>query len=159
MNSILTSLLASSRLPEILAAVQETAPSGDGSETQTPGPGGLNLPFLVLMMVGVFYFVVFAPERKNRKRQEQMRASLGKGDKVMTTSGLFGTVVQSQDDIVVLQVAEGVRLKFTRAAIQDRIDPDAVKAKGEKAGKDEKGAKKTTESASEPVDAEFVEKS
>ncbi|QDU85215.1 preprotein translocase subunit YajC [Planctomycetes bacterium Pla163] len=105
-------------------AAEEGAPVGE--------PEGLNPIFLVVMMVAIFWFVVFAPERKNRKRQKEMLDALTKGDKVMTTSGLLGTIVQVMDDVVVLQVDEGVRLKFTRAAVQTKIEP---KEDGEKAAK------------------------
>lgn len=128
------------------ALVQDTAPTGTtgaptGEEGATEGESaGLNPIFLVVMMVAIFWFVVFAPERKNRKRQKSMLEALKKGDKVMTTSGLLGTIVQVMDDVVVLQVDEGVRLKFTRAAVQSTIEPKDSKAteKNEKSEEKEK---------------------
>ena len=59
--------------------------------------------------------------RKKQKARKEMLGAMKKGDKVMTSSGLFGSVAQIQEDLVVLQVADGVRLKFSRSAIQSVI--------------------------------------
>jgi preprotein translocase subunit YajC len=98
---------------------------------QTPAPGdpagqptggfGSFLPFILIGLV--FYFVLIAPERKNRKKRNLMLADMKKGDKVMTSSGMYGSVTQIQDDVVTLQVADGVRLRFSREAIQTIVDP------------------------------------
>jgi preprotein translocase subunit YajC len=112
----MTASIATTLFPLVLA-LQETP-----AATEEAAQPGMNPLFLVLMMVGIFYFVVFMPERKARKRQKELLDSLGKGDKVMTTSGLLGTIVQVLDDVVVLQVDDGVRLKFTRAAIQTKLE-------------------------------------
>lgn len=98
----------------VLALLQET-PAQTGEKA--PGtPGFSILPFLLIGLV--FYFVLIGPERKNRKKREALLASLQKGDKVVTTSGMYGQIVQVQEDVVTLQVADGVRLRFSRAAIQ-----------------------------------------
>jgi len=85
---------------------------------------------LMGIIFAIFWFVMIGPERKNRKKREAMLAAMGKGDKVMTSGGLYGTIVQVQDDVVTLQVDEGVRLRFTRAAIQTVLSEDAADAKG-----------------------------
>lgn len=112
----MTASIATTLFPLVLA-LQETPAATEGAAPSGPSP-----LVLVLMMVGIFYFVVFMPERKARKRQKELLDSLGKGDKVMTSSGLLGTIVQVLDDVVVLQVDDGVRLKFTRAAIQTKLE-------------------------------------
>lgn len=121
--------IATTLFPLVLA-LQETPATTE--EVATPGMDPL---FLVLMMVGIFYFVVFMPERKARKRQKALLDGLGKGDKVMTSSGLLGTIVQVLDDVIVLQVDEGVRLKFTRAAIQTKLEAPDASEKETKEGK------------------------
>jgi len=92
-------------------------PTGEQSDGATGGPfGGMLFPLLLVLVV--FYFVMIGPERKNRRRREELLKSLKKGDRVMTSSGMYGTIAQVQDDVVTLQVADGVRLRFTRQAIQ-----------------------------------------
>jgi preprotein translocase subunit YajC len=102
--------------PALLLLIQDgaapAAPAAGGGSMF----GGMMLP-LVLCAV-VFWFLVIGPERKQRKKREQMLKNIGKGDKVMTTGGLYGTVAGVQDDVLTLQVAEGVRVRFSRSAVQ-----------------------------------------
>ena len=62
-----------------------------------------------------------------------MLDSLSKGDRVMTTSGIYGTVVTTSSEVVVVQVADNVRLRFARAAVQSVIEPEKEPAVEEKA--------------------------
>jgi len=101
-----------------LSALQESAPG-----VEAPAPtSGFDFLFPTILILGIFYFLLIRPERKQRKKREAMLGSLKKGDKVMTTSGMHGTVAQIRDDVVHLQVAEGVRLRFSRQAIQAALD-------------------------------------
>lgn len=70
------------------------------------------------LCIAVFWFIVLRPEQKARKARQEMLSRIGKGDKVMTSGGLYGQIVQIQDDVVTLQVADGVRMRFARSAIQ-----------------------------------------
>jgi len=92
------------------------------SETGAPAAGnpfGSWMP--ILLVLAIFYFVLIRPERKKQKERQAMLGALKKGDPVMTSSGIHGTVVTIADDVVVLQVAEDVRMRFARAAIQTVI--------------------------------------
>jgi preprotein translocase subunit YajC len=96
--------------------------------------GGFMVPLLLCAVV--FYFLILGPERKQRKKRDEMLKKLGKGDKVMTTGGLFASVVGIQDDVVTLQIADGVRARFSRSAIQMVItdeQPATEKVDAEKA--------------------------
>ena len=123
-------------LPVLLLALtplQEGTPEGEA-------PGGSNdIWVLLIALVAVFYFVMILPEKKNRKRREDMLGAMKKGDRVMTTSGMYATVAAIQeDDVITLQVADGVRVRFSRAAIQTVLaDED-----GGREGKDGREAKK-----------------
>lgn len=119
----LLALLAFPYLP------QEAAPAG-AQTTEQPPPGGGLLGMLVPMavIIGIFYFIVILPERKKQKQRNAMLGAMKKGDKVMTSGGIFGQVAAIQDDEVTLQVDEGVRMRFARAAIQTIITPDEPRA-------------------------------
>lgn len=97
----------------------ETGAPGGGPESEAPPRGGLG-DFMVpmLLILAVFWFVMIGPERKNRKKREEMLSTLKKGDKVMTTSGIYGTVAQVQDSIVTVQIADGVRVRMSLQAVQ-----------------------------------------
>ncbi len=89
---------------------------------------------LFAAFAAIFWFVMIKPERKSRKKREEALAALEKGDKVMMKSGLYGTIIQLRDEVVTLQVADGVRMKFAREAIQGPVEEA-----DEKHGKEEKG--------------------
>ena len=108
---------------------------GGTTDGSTPG-GGLNFLPIILILV-IFYVVLIMPERKKQKQRQAMLDTLSKGNRVMTSSGIYGTVVAIHDDVVTLQVADGVRIRFNRAAIQDILDKDASEAVEKK---DEKAA-------------------
>jgi preprotein translocase subunit YajC len=90
-------------------------PTDDGSGGGLFG-GNFLVPMVAIM--AIFYFVLILPEKKQRKKREELLGSLKKGDKVITSSGIHATVGQVQDDIVTLVVADGVRIRFSRAAVQ-----------------------------------------
>ncbi len=127
--------LSAATLPTTLApaaplqgevAVPAAPPTGaeGGAAPGAAGGGGLGsfLPFLVIGVV--FWFLIIGPERKNRKKRDAMLAALKKGDKVMTTGGLYGRVAEVRNDVVVLDTGD-VRLKFARAAIQGVVEGEA----------------------------------
>lgn len=105
------------------ALTQETAapPAGDagtGGEAPPAGGifGGMMIPMLVVF--AIFYFVMIGPERKARKKREAMLSAIKKGDPVITNGGMHGTVAALNEDTVTVQIDEGVRVKFSRSAIQ-----------------------------------------
>lgn len=80
-------------------------------------PGALSwLPFVAIF--AVIWFMMIGPERKNRKKRDAMLGELKKGDKVLTAAGIYGSIVQIQDQIVTLQIADGVRIRMNRGSIQ-----------------------------------------
>lgn len=108
----------------------------------TPAPGGedasgglfgngLGGMFPIIAIFAIFYFVMIGPERKNRKKREGMLAALKKGDKVMTNGGMYATVAAVQDDRVTLQIADGVRVRYSVAAIQT-VETDEAPAEEKK---------------------------
>src|SRR5262245_3650280 len=106
----------------LLALLQEgvaTPTSSAPAPGTAPQPPSLLIVSLVplLLVAALFVFMLILPERKKQKQRQQMLDALKKGDRVMTSSGMFGTVVSTADDLVVLQVADNVRLRFSRGAI------------------------------------------
>jgi preprotein translocase subunit YajC len=105
---------------------QETPPAAPPTGDDSPGLfGGMGMLPLVLIFA-IFWFVMIAPERKNRKKREEMLKAMKKGDKVMTSSGMYATVANIQEDVVTLQIADGVRARFNRSAVQAVVDEESV---------------------------------
>jgi preprotein translocase subunit YajC len=73
----------------------------------------------------IFYFLLIRPQQQQKRETERMRASLKKGDRVVTTGGLHGTVLTVNDQTVVLRVSDQVKLEFDRSAVGRVMDASA----------------------------------
>ena len=112
-----------SNLSSLLLLLQETSGEGGGTPEEQAPSGLFSNPLVPMVVVlAIFWVVMIAPERKKRKARQQMLSELQKGAKVMTSSGMYGTVIQIQEDVVTVQVADNVRIKFARAAIQGLVE-------------------------------------
>ena len=83
----------------------------------SPQPNPLAMLFPFVMMFGIFYLLVFRPQSQARKTHERMLKQLKKHDEVVTTGGLFGTVVNVKEETVTLRIDENVRVEVERTAI------------------------------------------
>lgn len=84
-----------------------------------PAPSPI-LQFLPLLLIfAIFYFLLFLPMQRQKKKQQKMLAELKTGDEVITTGGIVGTIVSiNQDDTIVIRVKPGdTRLTFIRGAV------------------------------------------
>ncbi|GGT23271.1 preprotein translocase subunit YajC [Nonomuraea spiralis] len=85
------------------------------------GQLGSILPLILLVVV--FYFLLIRPQRKRQQEAQQMQNSLTPGARVMTTTGLFATVVAVENEDVVLEVAPGIETRWVKAAIGRVVQP------------------------------------
>jgi preprotein translocase subunit YajC len=89
------------------------------------GQGGSGNLVSTLIMFGaiflIFYFMIIRPQQKRSKEREKLLSSIEKGDKVMTSGGLYGVVDSLEEKTVILKVADNVKLKFERSAISSVI--------------------------------------
>jgi preprotein translocase subunit YajC len=91
-------------------AFAQTAGSSD------PTGGFLGMLPLVLMFV-VLYFVMIRPQMKRQKEHKAMVEALGKGDEVVTASGMLGKISKMGDSYLTVEVAPGVEIQFQRSAV------------------------------------------
>ncbi len=101
--------------PVIIAqqSAQET------QETKTDSEGGLFNPTGLMLLLGIFvfmYFFVIRPQRKEEKRKKEMLSQLSKGDRVVTASGMIGSIHSLKENTAVINVGE-VKIEFLRSAI------------------------------------------
>ena len=84
-----------------------------------PASGGGNYSFLLILVLlfGFMYFVMIRPQQKRRREALEMQNSLGAGDEIVTIGGLHGTVVEADAEIVTLEIAPDVYVRFARPAI------------------------------------------
>jgi len=79
------------------------------------GLGGFLLP--LMSMFGIMYFLVILPQQRQRKKTQEMLGAIKNGDKVITTSGIYGTINGMDGDTIILKVADNVKIRVARAAI------------------------------------------
>src|SRR6201987_6054470 len=85
---------------------------------QMGGGSGLALFAPVLLIFGVFYFLLILPQQRRQKKWQQMLADLKTGDKVVTSGGLKGTIFSMKDDSVTLRVPpDNLKMDVTRGSI------------------------------------------
>jgi preprotein translocase subunit YajC len=77
----------------------------------------LHMVTILAITVGIFYFMIIRPQQKRAKETAQMLASVRKGDRVLTSGGIYGTVIGVKDDVVVLKVGDDVKIEFVKSAI------------------------------------------
>ena len=88
--------------------------------------------------LSVIYFLMIRPENKRRRKAEEMRSKLKKGDKITTIGGIVGTIVHVAEDTIVIETSEDrVRMEFAKwgvsaLGVQVNPDPKAEEKKAEK---------------------------
>ena len=75
------------------------------------------LPLVIIM--GIFYVLLILPAQRRQKKTQAMLNALKNGDKVVTSGGLYGTIVGLEPDAVQLRIAEQVKVRVARSAIAD----------------------------------------
>lgn len=73
------------------------------------------VPFALIL--GIFYFLILLPMKRRQKKVQEFQASLKVGDKVVTTSGIYGQITRLNDKSVQLQIADKVRIEVARASV------------------------------------------
>ncbi|WP_443939701.1 preprotein translocase subunit YajC [Pedobacter sp. MW01-1-1] len=83
---------------------------------------------MVLIMV-VFYFFMIRPQVRKAKEHKKLVAELGKGDKIITTAGIHGRIVDMNETTFLIEVESGAKIRFDKSA----VSLDATKAAAPKA--------------------------
>jgi preprotein translocase subunit YajC len=91
--------------------------TGGGGSPTSGGAGGILslIPFLLIFII--FYFLLIRPQQKKQKQQQALLDTLKKGDKVVTTSGIWGTITNMGKETVTLQIADNTKVKMQRENI------------------------------------------
>jgi preprotein translocase subunit YajC len=93
---------------------------GAPAAAPSAGPGGMVVSFLPFVLIFVvFYFLLILPQQRKQKKHKALLEALKKGDRVLTTGGLLGTVAALNKDVVTIQVADNVRVKVRREYIAE----------------------------------------
>ena len=99
-------------------------PNGSGSQ-------GVMMQLLFFAAIfAIFYFLLIRPQQKQKRDREAILRAVKKGDRVVTTSGVHGTVVGLTEQMMTLKVADQVRLDFDRSALGRIVTPPGSKESG-----------------------------
>lgn len=102
-----------------------SAPSGGAPGGLSGGPGAMLNSFLPLIVIGFIYFFMLRPMSKQRKEEEETQKSIRKGDRVVTSSGIIGTIHELEEREVVLETTERTRIRVLRSTVNKKYDPAA----------------------------------
>jgi preprotein translocase subunit YajC len=104
------------------AWAQDAAAGGGGGDIM------MSLAPMVLIFV-VFYFLLIRPQQRKMKEHKAMLQAVKRGDKILTTGGVFGQVALVGDDHLMIDVADGVQLRMSRDAVSAVLNraPEAAK--------------------------------
>jgi preprotein translocase subunit YajC len=112
---------------------------GQGGAAAGQGAGGFGGLVPIVLMFVIFYFLLIRPQQKRNKEHRQMVENLKRGDRIVTSGGLFGTITGMDETSLTLEIADRVRVKVARGNVgglqQSLTEPPAPKkekkAKGE----------------------------
>ena len=93
-------------------------------QQQAQQPGGIIAFLPLLFILGIFYLIVFLPARRRQKKTQEMVDNLKAGDKVITSGGIYGTIVGLKADRIQLRVAENVKIELSRSAVTAMQSPE-----------------------------------
>ena len=99
---------------------------GTGGGTSGQG-GGFGAMVPLILMFAIFYFLLIRPQQKKQKQHRQLLGDLKKGDRVITSGGLYGRITGLTDTVVTLEISEKVRVKVGRANISGLARSEAPK--------------------------------
>ncbi len=87
----------------------------------TGGAGGQGAGFgafvPLILMFAIFYFLLIRPQQKKAKQHRELLSALKKGDRIVSSGGLHGTITGLTDDVVTVEIAPKVRVKISRGSI------------------------------------------
>jgi preprotein translocase subunit YajC len=100
-----------------------------GQPGQGEGPGLMSNVILFGSIILIFYFMIIRPQQKRTKERQKLLESMKKGDKVITSGGMYGTIAGLDEKTVLVQIADNVKVKLDRNSIANIISdtPPEVK--------------------------------
>jgi preprotein translocase subunit YajC len=80
-------------------------------------PQNMNSIILMVLMFGIFYFLLIRPQQKKAKEHKALLEALQKGDQIITAGGVHGKITAIDDTVVVVEVATGVNIRISKGYI------------------------------------------
>ena len=91
-------------------------------------PGQASRPFVFFLnmtaVILIFYLLLIRPQRKERERQQQMIAAIGKGDEIVTNGGIIGTVIRAEEDRLIIKTGGETKITVERSRVARKVSGD-----------------------------------
>jgi preprotein translocase subunit YajC len=94
-----------------LLTFSEQAPGGTGQGSFITAL----VPFILVFVI--FYLLIIMPSRKKQKKHQEMVGQLKAGDKIVTTGGIYGTVMGTKEDRIEVKISSNVKIEITKTAV------------------------------------------
>ena len=92
-----------------------------------PGGGSLGSLLPIILLFAGMWFLLISSQRKRQKEHDKMITELKKGDKIVTTGGLFGTIVNVKKDRFVIEIADDTKVDLGKQFISSKVESEAKK--------------------------------
>jgi preprotein translocase subunit YajC len=79
---------------------------------------------ILVLFVGVFYFLLIRPQQRRMKALQSLQSSLALGDEIITAAGFFGTIRRFDGEVVTIELSPGVEARVNRRAISGKVNPE-----------------------------------
>lgn len=101
----------------MISKVYAMAPTPQGQSPVSPTQSLMSSLVPVLVIFGIFYFLIIRPQKKKDREHKSFLESLKKGDEVLTQSGIYGRIAAVTEGIVTLEVAQNVKIRVAKSTI------------------------------------------
>ncbi len=96
---------------------------GQGGAPGAQGAGGFGAFVPLILMFVIFYFLLIRPQQKKSKEHREMVSNLRKGDRIITSGGIYGRITALSDAILTIEISDRVRVKLNRANVAGMAQP------------------------------------
>ena len=105
-------------------------PAAHAQAAGAPAPqgGGLSMLVFPIVLIAVMYFVMIRPQMKRQKEHKALLDKLSRGDEVITSGGIAGTVAEIGDNFVTVEVADGVKVRVQKGAVGNELPKGTLKS-------------------------------
>jgi preprotein translocase subunit YajC len=103
------------------------------AQNQPGGAGNFTFLISLVLMVAIFYFLLIRPQQRRTRQQRELVSSLSVGDEVVTIGGMYGRILELDEDTVTLDAGAGTRLRFLKQAIARKFVEESLDAGDEEA--------------------------
>ena len=93
-----------------------------------PAASPLQMPILMILMLGAMYFLLIRPQQKRAKEHSNMLSKLGAGDEVVTAGGILGKITEVSDNFLTIEIADGVRIKVQKSQVSQLVPKGTYKS-------------------------------